>query len=129
MIKSHGIKRKDQDRLKSGRLLTLISCVTALTNMMGIAGWSSFSLDSAIHPLLMSHRAPCTISSAHTTSCSAHTTSCSAHTTSCSAHITSCCTHTCHIVLTLLHLAVTTGYAMITHQNNGPTTYCNGHTV
>ena len=37
---------------------TLMSCVTALTSMTGMAGWSSFSLDSAMEPVLMSHLAP-----------------------------------------------------------------------
>ena len=40
------------------KTLTLVSCVTALINMMGIAGCSSFSLDSAMDPALRSHRAP-----------------------------------------------------------------------
>jgi hypothetical protein len=35
-----------------------MSWVTALTNITGIAGCSSFSLDSPMAPVLMSHRAP-----------------------------------------------------------------------
>lgn len=38
--------------------LTLVSCVTALMNMTGIAGCNSFSFDSAMDPALRSHRAP-----------------------------------------------------------------------
>ena len=39
-------------------IFTFISCETALINMIGMLGWSSFSLDSTMTPVLTSHRAP-----------------------------------------------------------------------